>query len=242
MPPAQPARLKHAAASFLADFNSLTVKLTGIACLTVLLIAGAAAYFVSRHNAATAQNTAQNTDKPNPSPSAEAPLPSGSIAKPSPIGRAQPPAPVPAAAPRIVAPARPAPQRNYAALAPLPAARPAAPTAAPVLTPAFAPVSAPSLPFGVRMSANRDGFNNGCKHGALVMELATVRFTCPSDPSKSVAVKAGQVLELDNNGVIVFPRQKYHFDIAGKQKQDVHQLFAQWLENARRTASARASN
>ena len=92
------------------------------------------------------------------------------------------------------------------------------------------------------MAANRDGFNNGCKHGALIIETSTVTFTCPYDKSKSVAVNARQVLELDNNGILVYPRQKYHFDIAGKQKQDVHELFARWLENARRAATERASN
>lgn len=94
----------------------------------------------------------------------------------------------------------------------------------------------------MRFSADRDGFNNGCRHGQLVIETSTVTFTCPHDPSKNVAVSARQVRDLDDNGIVVFPRQKYHFDIAGKQKQAVHELFAQWLRNARRAASERASN
>jgi hypothetical protein len=102
--------------------------------------------------------------------------------------------------------------------------------------------AAPSLPLGIRLAADRDGFNNGCRNGALVIALSTVTFTCPHDPRKSVAVSARQVRATDENGIVVFSQQKYHFDIAGKQKQAVHELFAQWLENARRAAQERASN
>jgi hypothetical protein len=108
--------------------------------------------------------------------------------------------------------------------------------------PALVEHAGPSLPFGVRLVADRDGFNNGCKHGRLVLEISTVTFTCPNDRSKSVAVTAAEVKSLDNNGIVVFPRQKYHFDIAGREKQNVHELFAEWLANARRASSARASN
>lgn len=92
------------------------------------------------------------------------------------------------------------------------------------------------------MAADRDGFNNGCKHGRLVLEISTVTFTCPHDASKNISITAAEVKSLDNNGIIVFPKQKYHFDITGKERDNVHRLFAEWLENARRSSSARASN
>ena len=92
------------------------------------------------------------------------------------------------------------------------------------------------------MTASRDGFNNGCKHGQLILQAATVTFTCASDPGKNVAVRIEQVKNLDNNGIVVFPRRKYHFDIAGKQKEDVRALFALWLANAHRTSTEQASN
>jgi hypothetical protein len=91
------------------------------------------------------------------------------------------------------------------------------------------------------MSANRDGFNNGCKRGKLTIDASTITFTCPSDPAKSVNVSARQVRSVDGNGIVVFPKQKYHFDVGRLQKQDVHNLFAQWLNNARRSPSPAAN-
>jgi len=230
-------RLKSAIASFFSSFNSPIVKVSGIACLSVLVVVSAVAYVVSRHNLANEQQAAMAAP--------HSPLAAPSfIAKPSPSGRAQQPsspAPLPvapaphAAAPRIApqpAPVAPLPQYR-AAIAPPP------PPVAPVIP---APRLTPSLPFGVRMSADRDGLNNGCKHGALVIETSTVTFTCPRDSSKNVAVSARQVRDLDNNGIVVFQGEKYHFEIAGKQKQAVHQMFAMWLANARRPVSERASN
>jgi regulator of RNase E activity RraA len=75
--------------------------------------------------------------------------------------------------------------------------------------------------------------NNGCKHGALVLEPTTVKFTCPSDASKNVVVRAAEVIAADGNGILVAPKQKYHFDIGGMHKEQTQELFARWLENAR---------
>ncbi len=87
------------------------------------------------------------------------------------------------------------------------------------------------------MAANRDGMNNGCKHGALVFGATTMRFTCPSDASKNVAVQAAEVIAADGNGILVAPKQKYHFDIGGMRKEQTQELFARWLENARTSTS-----
>jgi hypothetical protein len=235
--PAKPlARLKQAYAA--SSFNSRMVLFSGIGCLTALLVLSVIAYSISRSNAMDAQKRASLSSSPlNSSPSASTATPTPqSHAKPSPIGRAQ----------QQTHPehAQQRPQRFFVAEAPRPAPQPLQTRAAVVAPPAPHPIesNAPSLPLGVRMAADRDGFNNGCKRGRLVLEVATVTFTCPRDTSKSVAVSAGQVRSLDNNGIVVFPRQKYHFDIAGKQKQAVHELFAEWLANARRASTARASN
>jgi hypothetical protein len=236
--PAKPlARLKKTYAA--SSFNSRMVLFSGIGCLTALLVLSVIAYSISRSNAMDAQKTASLSPSPlnsNPSASTAALTPQ-SHAKPSPIGRAQQQA-------HPAQPAQPRPQRFFVAEAPRPAPQPLQTRAAVVAPPAPHPIesNAPSLPLGVRMAADRDGFNNGCKRGRLVLEVATVTFTCPHDTSKSIAVSAGQVRSLDNNGIVVFPRQKYHFDIAGKQKQAVHELFAEWLANARRASTARASN
>lgn len=223
------ARLRQAFAA--SSFNSRMVLFSGIGCLTALIVLSVIAYSVSRSNALDSHPIASLSSTLS-AVAHSAPQP---LAKPSPIGRAQ--------APR---PPQPVQQHPMVASAPrpAPAPQPLQTRAAVVAPPLPVPVerSTPSLPFGVRMTADRDGFNNGCKHGRLVLEVSTVNFVCPRDTSKSVAVSAGQVKSLDNNGIVVFPKQKYHFDIAGKQKQDVHELFAEWLANARRASTARASN
>ncbi len=218
-------RLRDAIASVTASLNSPLVKITAMTCLSVLVVFTAAAYLISRRNPGDAS-------KVNPHSFFAAQPAPHSIAKPSPIGHAYLPLPAPPPAPVT----RVAPQP-----APVPAPQISAAAPPPAVIPNVRP-AAPTLPLGVRMNANRNGFNNGCKHGELVMEVSTVTFTCPYDAHKSVAVHAAEVKSLDNNGIVVFHGQKYHFDIAGKQKQDVHELFAQWLANARRPSSAQASN
>jgi hypothetical protein len=76
--------------------------------------------------------------------------------------------------------------------------------------------------------------SNGCKHGVLVFEVTTVSFTCPSDWSKSLAASASDVKNIDGNGIQLLSKQKYHFDIQGMPKDKTRDLFAQWLENAKR--------
>ena len=227
-----------------SDFNSVTVfgpslaKVASIAGLAVLLVSAVIVYTISRHRSAEQQSAANA----NPNSSLTALSALNSIAKPSPIRRAQsqpqpwsPPPSAPVHTLPAIAPAAPR-------VAPAPPAQHDAAATPPAVPPVPAPHSAPSLPSGMRFSANRDGFSNGCRHGLLIIETSSLTFTCPNDRSKSVAVSVRQVRELDDNGIVVFPRQKYHFDIAGKQKQAVHELFAQWLQNARRTPTERASN
>ncbi len=231
-------RLKSAVVSLLSEFRSPIVIYSGIGCLAVLLIAATTVWIVSGKN----YSIALDTHAPLPALSGSPQAAQHYIAKPSPIGHTQQsqPAAYAAPAPRAIAP-RPVPQPAPVAPQPQPQYR-AALVPPPAAPPAPVQRFAPSLPLGVRMSANRDGFSNGCKHGALVIEAATVTFTCPRDSSKSISVSARQVTALDDNGIVVFPRQKYHFDIAGKQKQAVHELFAAWLANAHRTATLQASN
>lgn len=221
-----------------SSLNSRMVMFSGIGCAVALAILAVIAFSISRSNVMLrAPSGSAHTTASNAIPF---------IAKPSPIGRAQ-------QAPQLQSPqplqlSQPAHRLAAAPLIPLAPHRPAAPPAqeraAIVAPPAPARVEhvGPSLPFGVRMTADRDGFNNGCKRGRLVLQISTVTFTCPHDASKNVTVSAAEVKSLDNNGIIVFPRQKYHFDIAGREKQGVHELFAEWLTNARSAASARASN
>jgi type IV secretory pathway VirB10-like protein len=157
-----------------------------------------------------------------------------STPKPSPIGRYQPAPPPPPPVQTVqAAPVLPPPQsplNTDSAVVP----PPLTPTPAPAPPPAQNPTA--SLPFGVKMPAKRDGFNNGCKDGELVLQVSAVIFTCRSDAGKSITLRVEQIRALDNNGVVINAGQKYHFDIDGKQRQDVHQLFAQWLDNARRTS------
>ena len=235
--PATPvARLKQIVAS--SSLSTRMVIFSGIGCLIALVILAVVAVSISRSSALLPQNWA------GAHASGATSLTASSIPKPSPIGRAQPPEPQ-VQLPQPLQLTQPARQLAAAPLALHPLAAPPvqhrAASAAPP-APAHVATAGPSLPFGVRMVADRDGFNNGCRHGRLVLEISTVTFTCPHDASKDVSVSAGQVKGLDNNGIVVFPRQKYHFDIAGREKQNVHELFAEWLANARRSASARASN
>jgi hypothetical protein len=227
--PTPSAQLRTSLASFFAAFKLPMVRYAGIACLAVLVIVSITMYAISRYSVAGPQSAASFIHNSGPVPSPAAP-----IAKPSPMGRASSPPTVYTPAPA----APPVPRPTPAAHISLP------PVAAIVPPPAPRPIerTAPSLPFGVRMAANRDGFSHGCKHGELVMETSTVTFTCPTDARKSVAVRAAQVRDLDNNGILVFPDRKYHFDIAGRQRNDVHNLFARWLRNARRESSSQASN
>jgi len=97
--------------------------------------------------------------------------------------------------------------------------------------------AAPPPPVSITRMANRDGIKKGCEGGQLTIDPSTIAFTCPSDPSKDVNVGPGQVVGVDNNGILVFPKQKYHFDIDGMSKQEVHDLFAQWLDSARKAAA-----
>ncbi|HEX4031988.1 MAG TPA: hypothetical protein VHX20_16605 [Terracidiphilus sp.] len=237
--PTPPAQFRTALASFFAAFKLPMVRYVGIGCLTVLAIVSITVYAVSRYSVAGPQSAASFIRNLSPIP---APNSSASIAKPSPMGRAPSPATVPTPAP-AAQPNRARPATTATTIA-LPAPSPQPAVAMVVPPPAVPPVqrAAPSLPFGVRMSADRDGFSNGCKHGELVMETSSVTFTCPTDPGKSVAVRAAQVKDLDNNGILVFPDRKYHFDISGRQRHDVRNLFAEWLRNARRESSAQASN
>src|SRR5262245_46547851 len=119
--PTLQSRLKFALASLASAFASPMVRITGIACLAVLLIAAAIAFTVSRHNGANRQNA--STVNPQ-LPLAE----THSIAKPSPIHRAEPsssplpsaPAahlPVPAIVPQP-APAAPSLQYHAAVVPP----------------------------------------------------------------------------------------------------------------------------
>lgn len=241
MPPGLWARFKQAIASAAPVIGSRRVLFSGIVflCVITVLVVVVCSRYKSNSLSQTASSANSSSATPAqpisaappasvaqsmPQPAAKpSPLHRDSAAKPSPFHRSQTQRP----APRVVVPhtttAAPA-ARNDSEVA-------SAPVAPPVES------LAPSLPFGVRMTANRDGFSNGCKHGRLVIEASTITFTCPDNPSKNVSVSVRQVKNLDDNGIVVFPRQKYHFDIAGKQKQDVHNLFAQWLENARRGPS-----
>lgn len=202
-------------------------KAAGAGFVVVLIIVAVIAF--SGGSGTSTNSTTSNTDSSSQpdttqSSSSSTPYPPASIAQPAPIAQDQP---------------QPdAPPDSSAASNTLPAA-PGDNAVPDVAFTAPAAESAPSsLPFGRTLSASRNGANNGCKHGDLVLEVSTVTFTCPSDPSKSVTVSADQVKEVDNNGIIAFPKEKYHFDIDGLQKPDVHDLFVQWLENARRTPSS----
>lgn len=59
-----------------------------------------------------------------------------------------------------------------------------------------------------------------------------MKFTCPSDERKSVMVNSGDVVGIDKNGIVLRPDQKYHFRIAGISKNQVAQIFEEWLRSA----------
>ena len=205
-------------------------KSAGAGVLLLLIVLAVVVYSGSNSNS-TGSQSSKSSSPPSDSPStASSDLqPPAAIPKPSPINsdRFQP-------QPLPTDPAMP----SATATPPLYNGTTAATT--PFVPPAENAV--PSFPYGVQMAANRDGMNNGCKHGSLVFEATAIDFICPSDSDKNVAVSVEQVRDLDNNGIVVFPKQKYHFDIEGRQKEDVRDLFALWLTNARRTASTQARN
>ena len=195
---------------------------SGGAGFVILIVVIAGIWYLSSHGSNTSTQNASGTGASPSSSGPSAGTQSASpIPKPSPIGHDQ--------STQMVVPEQQA-NASAATAPPLGDGAVAAPA-----VPAPGEAAAPSLPLGVRMPANRDGFNNGCKHGELVLEATTVQFSCPSDESKSVMISAGQVKDVDGNGLQVYPKQKYHFDIDGMRKDQVHGLFMQWLENARRS-------
>ena len=95
--------------------------------------------------------------------------------------------------------------------------------------------SVPQVPllFSRTYEASRDGMNNGCDQGTLSFAATFVSFICSSDSSKSVSpINASDVVGIDKNGIIVRPKQKYHFHIAGMRKDDTAPIFAEWLRNS----------
>jgi hypothetical protein len=197
---------------------------SGKIIILVLLAVAAGLWYVASRKSNTSTKYSNGSVSPQTSGSGSAP-----IAKPSPIRREQPaqtqssgtvsPVVQPQQGP-IINPAQSQGTENSATLPP--------PTVS---------VVPPSFPFGVRMSANRDGMSNGCKQGVLIFEVSRITFTCPTDGSKSLAASASEVKNIDGNGIQLLSKQKYHFDIQGNSKDKTRDLFAQWLENARRGPS-----
>jgi hypothetical protein len=85
---------------------------------------------------------------------------------------------------------------------------------------------------GMKFSAERRGFSNGCSSGMLTLGTSRINYVCSEDQSKGVSVDRTQVRMVDNDGIQLYSNQKYHFKIAGKSKDEVHQLFEQWLGRA----------
>jgi hypothetical protein len=226
-PPGPWTRFKQAIISAAPIIDSRRVQFSGIVFLVVTIFSVVVVCSRFKSDSLSQSATGPSSGSSGAAQSIDTAQPYGAaqstphpVAKPSPFHRSQSPLP-----------AQSVPVRRTANAAPV-AVNDSAAVSAPVAPPAGS--LATSLPFGVRMSASRDGFSNGCKHGRLIIEASSITFTCPDNPGKSVSVSVRQVRNLDDNGIVVFPRRKYHFDIAGKQKQAVHDLFAQWLENARR--------
>ena len=189
---------------------------------------------VHLHSRSQNRSASANT----PSSSSTQAEPGSSHPKPSPLGYQQPAqvAPVlmhvpPTQIPPVqVSPGQISPsQAQVSSVNPPHSANPAATTIQP-------PSSiVPGMPqaFNRRFTASRDGFSNGCDEGVLAFSATSMTFTCPSDPSKNVSIDARNVVGVDKNGIMAASKQKFHFHIAGVQKDDAAPIFAEWLRNAK---------
>jgi hypothetical protein len=205
-------------------------KSAGAGLVVLLIVIAVIAYSGSGGRSTNSQNTDNTSSSAAPQSDSGAAQSSPEIPKPSPDNQDQ-------NRDQYQNPQQPPPTQQsepQSATTTAPGSNGTVPESAP--TGANAP-GAPPPPVSMTRTANRDGINNGCKGGQLIVDPSTITFTCPSDPSKNVDVSSGQVIEVDKNGIVVYPKLKYHFDIDGMNKQEVHDLFAQWLESARKASA-----
>jgi len=158
--------------------------------------------------------------------------------KPSPLGYQQP-APVTTAPTHVpptqiplvqVSPGQITPgQVQMGSVNPAHGAKPGTATVQP---PSNVPAGMPQG-FHRRYTASRDGFSNGCDDGVLAFSATSMTFTCPSDSGKNVSIDARNVVGVDKNGIMAASKQKFHFHIAGMQKDDAGAVFSEWLNNAK---------
>jgi hypothetical protein len=94
---------------------------------------------------------------------------------------------------------------------------------------------------GLRFSAEHKGARHGCKDGVLTLRPAGLAFLCLTDQNKSFSVDSSQIKGIDDDGVESLSNEKFHFKISGKSKEEVRQLFANWMDKAT-VASAEGSN
>lgn len=208
-----------------------------LAGFLLLLIVGVWLFFHLHHKAqstsATGDSTSQSSSQAGPS-----------RPKPSPLGFPQPPpvTPLPTQLPATQIPlAQVSPGQITPRQLQMPAVNPntsSNPAAAALHPPSNIPNTSMPQAFARTFSATRDGFSNGCDGGILAFSATSMSFTCPSDPGKNVSVNARDVLGVDKNGIVVASKQKFHFHIAGVQKDDTASIFSQWLKSAKMTPGA----
>jgi hypothetical protein len=73
----------------------------------------------------------------------------------------------------------------------------------------------------------------GCA-GQLTLSAAGLTFHCADDPEDSFQVALNQIGAVDENGIQLLSGKKYHFSIAGMNKNTEQALFANWLHRVRR--------
>jgi hypothetical protein len=73
------------------------------------------------------------------------------------------------------------------------------------------------------------GVNKGCdRQGELILDATSLRFKCPSKPTRSIIIDRS-ALRADDDGVVVAKSgDKYHFKIDGMNKDRVRAVFRDW--------------
>jgi hypothetical protein len=80
----------------------------------------------------------------------------------------------------------------------------------------------------MKFLAEHKGMHHGCKGGILALEPSSVVFSCPTDQNRSLSVDLAQVKGVDHDGIEAFRNEKFHFKIAGRNEEELHQLFLDW--------------
>jgi hypothetical protein len=85
-------------------------------------------------------------------------------------------------------------------------------------------------PAGLTFYASRKGARNGCEEGQLTLGVAGLLFLCPGNESKSVSVAVSQIRDIDDDGIVLYTNEKFHFKTPNTSKEQMHLQFQYWLQ------------